>query len=95
MRLSGDLGKPPHRDAHHRPLELLEAFRFLVGNRDVDRVLRGRGRLRLSERRKLVLDPLELAAWLDQPEDGRAAEDRSAHAPARRALQAPTRHRGL
>jgi hypothetical protein len=36
MRRSGDLGKPPHRRAHHGSLELLEVLHLLVGNRDVD-----------------------------------------------------------
>ena len=37
MGFSRDLGKPPHRSAHHRPLEFLEVLHLLVGNRDVDR----------------------------------------------------------
>jgi hypothetical protein len=34
--LSGDLGKPSQRRAHHGSLELLEALDLFVGNRDVD-----------------------------------------------------------
>ncbi len=37
MGLGGDLGEPPYRGAHHRPLELLELLYLLVGNRDMDR----------------------------------------------------------
>jgi hypothetical protein len=70
--LGGDLGKPPHRSAHHRALKLLEALDLLVETEGTTEP----PRIPSAGRSAARSQPLDALALIEAPSEPKACRAR-------------------